>query len=118
MSKYGHDFGPSWRANLALRTALHAPESTDLYSIGGNTALHSEVSRQGQLVAQWHTTREQLMRLSAFENDIGVFIDYHPLTFQAKNVNRSRIRGAELEYEWRGTAWQVPSAYTVQDRRI
>ena len=27
----------------------------------------------------------------------------------------SRIRGAELEYEWRGAAWQVHSNYTVQD---
>ncbi len=116
----GHSFNPAWRATLAVGTAFHAPDSTDLYGYGGNTALNPEVSRQGQLGLQWLPDSSQSVRLSAFENDIDDLIDYvliDPVNFdyQAQNVERSRIRGAELEYQWQGTDWQVRGAYTVQD---
>ncbi len=118
--EYGHTFNPQWRATLAVGTAFHAPDSTDLYGFGGNTALQPETSRQGQLGLQWQATAGQFLRLSAFENDIDDLIDYvliDPATFtyQAQNVERSRIRGAELEYQWQGAAWQVHSNYTLQD---
>ena len=56
-------------------------------------------------------TNDQNLRLSAFQNDIDDLIDYvlidpSTFTYQAQNVDRSRIRGAELDYEWqrRGVA--------------
>jgi vitamin B12 transporter len=118
--EFGHAFNPQWRTTLAVGTAFHAPDSTDLYGYGGNTALKPEVSRQGQLGLQWHPTGTQYLRLSAFENDIDNLIDYvliDPVNFvyKTENVERSRIRGAELEYEWQGAAWQVHSNYTLQD---
>jgi vitamin B12 transporter len=118
--EYGHSFNPVWRATVALGTAFHAPDSTDLYGYGGNAALNPEVSRQGQVGLQWQPSSQQYLRLSAFENDIDDLIDLvliDPVTFyyQAQNVERSRIRGAELEYQWQGAAWQVRSHYTLQD---
>ncbi len=35
--------------------------------------------------------------------------------YQAQNVERARIRGAELEYVWHGAAWQLHGNYTLQD---
>ena len=118
----GHTFNPEWRMTLAVGTAFHAPDSTDLYGFGGNPALHPEVSSQGQLGVQWRPTNNQEVRLSAFENDIDdliayVLIDPKNFVYQAQNVERARIRGAELEYEWRSTAWQLHSNYTLQDPR-
>jgi vitamin B12 transporter len=116
----GHNFNPAWRATLAVGTAFHAPDSTDLYGYGGNTGLNPEVSRQGQLGLQWLAGVGQSLGLSVFENDIDDLIDYvliDPVNFnyQAQNVERSRIRGAELEYQWQGADWQVRSVYTLQD---
>ena len=118
--EFGHTFSPQWRATLAAGTAFHAPDSTDLYGFGGNTALHPEVSSQGQLGVQWQPSSGQEVRLSAFENHIDdlivyVLIDPTAFTYQAQNVERARIRGAELEYDWHGTAWQVHTSYTLQD---
>ncbi|HEV7431708.1 MAG TPA: TonB-dependent receptor, partial [Steroidobacteraceae bacterium] len=116
----GHNFSPTWRTTLAVGTAFHAPDSTDLYGYGGNTALQPEVSRQGQLGLQWQPTANQDLRLSLYENDIDDLIEYvliDPANFiyQAQNVARSRIRGAELVYEWRSDAWLVHSNYMLQD---
>jgi vitamin B12 transporter len=118
--EFGHTFNPEWRTTFAIGTAFHAPDSTDLYGYGGNTALLPEASRQGQLGVQWQATSNQYLRLSVFENDIEnlinyVLIDPVNFTYQAQNVDRSRIRGAELEYEWQRAAWQVHSNYTLQD---
>jgi len=118
--EFGHTFNPQWRTTLAVGTAFHAPDSTDLYGFGGNTALRPEVSRQGELGVQWRPSSNQYLRLSAFQDDIDDLIDYvliDPANFvyEAENVERARIRGAELEYEWRGTSWQVHSNYTLQD---
>ncbi len=119
-AEFGHTFNPQWRTTIAVGTAFRAPDSTDLYGFGGNTALQPEVSHQGEVGLQWQPTDHHYLRLSAFENDIDDLIDYvliDPATFtyQAQNVDRSRVRGAELEYEWRGAAWRVHSNYTVQD---
>jgi vitamin B12 transporter len=125
--EFGHNYNREWRTTFAIGTAFHAPDSTDLYGSGGNTALQPEVSRQGQLGIQWHPSSSQYLRLSVFENNIDDLIDYvlidpadcvAPLfncVYEAENVERARIRGAELEYEWRGAAWQVHSNYTLQD---
>ena len=116
----GHTFNPAWRATLALGTAFHAPDSTDLYGYGGNTQLQPEVSRQGQLGLQWQPTKNQDVRLSVYQNDIDDLIDYvliDPANFiyKTENVEKARIRGAELDYEWNSTAWHVYGNYTLQD---
>ncbi len=118
--EYGYTFNPQWRTTLAVGTAFHAPNSTDLYGYGGNTALRPETSRQGELGLQWRPTGNQTLRLSAFQNDVDDLIDYvlvDPVNFiyEAENVQRARIRGAEFGYEWQGAAWKVHSNYTVLD---
>jgi vitamin B12 transporter len=118
--EFGHTFTPEWRATVAAGTAFHAPGSSDLYGYGGNPALHPESARQGQLGLQWRPTSNQELKLTAFENDIDDLINFvlvDPVNFlyQAENVERARIRGAELEYQWHSAAWQLHGNYTLQD---
>lgn len=121
-AEYGRELLTGLRATVALGTAFHAPGSSDLYGYGGNPALHPEVSRQGELGLRWQPTGGQQLRLAAFENRVDELIDFvlvDPVNFlyQAENVERARIRGAEAEYEWRTTAWRVHAAYSLQDPR-
>jgi vitamin B12 transporter len=118
--EFGHTFNPEWRATLAVGTAFRAPDSSELYGYGGNTALKPESARQGQLELQWRPTSGQQIRLSAFEINVDDLIDFvlvDPVNFlyKAENVERSRIRGAELEYAWHSAAWQFHANYTLQD---
>jgi vitamin B12 transporter len=118
--EFGHTFNPEWRATLAAGTAFHAPSSSDLYGYGGNPALQPESSRQGQLGLHWKPTSNQEIELSAFENVINdlidlVLIDPVNFVYQAQNVERARIRGAELEYVWHSAAWQLHGNYTLEN---
>ena len=118
--EYGRALARSWRATIAAGTAFHAPDSTDLYGYGGNPALQPETSRQLQLGLQWQPAGNQEVRLSLYENHIDDLIEYvaiDPVNFiyQAQNVERARIRGAELAYEWRGAAWSAHGSYVAQD---
>jgi vitamin B12 transporter len=110
------------RLTLAAGTAFHAPDSTDRYGFGGNPALHPEISRQGQLSLQWQPSGSTQLRASIFENRVDGLIQYvalDPVNFiyQAQNVDRARIRGAEVDYEWRGAAWRLRGGYSAQDPR-
>jgi len=121
-AEYGRQLGDGLRATAAVGTAFHAPGSADLYGYGGNPALHPETSRQGELGLRWQPTGAQDLRLSAFENRIDELIDFvlvDPVNFlyQARNVERARIRGAEAEYEWRSASWRLHGALSLQDPR-
>jgi vitamin B12 transporter len=120
--EFGRALNAQWRATLAAGTAFHAPDSTDRYGYGGNPALRPETARQGQLGLQWRPSASQELRLSAFENRVDDLIQYvlvDPLNFiyQAQNVERARVRGAEAGYSWHRAAWRLGGSYTLQDPR-
>jgi vitamin B12 transporter len=113
--------GGSLRASLALGTAFHAPEATDRFGFGGNPDLRPETSRQGEVGLRWQRDALQL-RLAAFENRLEGLIQYVPIDpvnfiYQSQNIDRARIRGAELAGEWRSGAWRLRGHYDIQDPR-
>jgi vitamin B12 transporter len=117
----GRPGGGPLQASVALGTAFHAPEATDRFGFGGNPALKPETSRQGELGLRWQGGPLQL-RLAAFENRLDGLIQYVPIdpvnfVYQAQNIDRARIRGAELGGEWRSGAWRLRGHYDIQDPR-
>ena len=126
--EYVRSVTPTLRATAAFGTAFHAPDSTDRFGFGGNPDLQPERSRQGQLGLRWALGTQEL-RLSASENRIDGLIQYVLLTpatcvpplfictYQAQNVERARIRGAEAEYRWHSGPWQLRASYSIQDPR-
>ncbi len=107
-----------WQLNDALRlsagwgTAFKAPTFNELYYPGyGNAALKPETSRSIELGLRgehgwgsWH--------LQAYENRVDNLIAHDASIFAPGNVDRARIRGAELSGETAFAGWQLRAAFT------
>ena len=122
----GHDTGSlAWGIDAAhgLRftanagTAFKAPTFNELYyPYYGNKALRPETSRSveagiAQRLAKWH------WQLNAFRTTIDDLISYDPTLFVANNLDRARIRGAELTAGATLAGWDVSAQASVLDPR-
>ena len=119
-------FGAHWTENLGLTrslgegvrliltwgTAFRAPTFDELYFPGfGNPNLRPETSQSweggldgGQGALRWS--------LHAYQTTIDQEISIDPLTFVPVNINKSRIRGVELQGDWHGADWVVGGQLT------
>ncbi len=119
-------FGAHWTENLGLTrglgagvrflltwgTAFRAPTFDELYFPGfGNPNLKPETSQSwetgldgGQGALRWS--------LHAYQTTLAEEISIDPLTFLPLNIDRSRIRGVELQGDWHGAAWVVGGQLT------
>jgi vitamin B12 transporter len=119
-------FGAHWTGNLGLSrrlgegvrflltwgTAFRAPTFDELYFPGfGNPNLKPETSQSyetgldgGVGALRWS--------LHAYQTTIDEEISIDPLTFLPVNINKARIRGVELQGDWRGDDWVVGGQLT------
>jgi vitamin B12 transporter len=119
-------FGAHWTENLGVArklgeglrliltwgTAFRAPTFDELYFPGfGNPNLKPETSQSweagldaGEGALRWS--------LHAYQTTIDDEISIDPLTFLPVNINRSRIRGVELQGDWHGADWVVGGQLT------
>jgi len=119
-------FGDHWTENLGVSrklgagvrfiltwgTAFRAPTFDELYFPGfGNPGLKPETSQSwetgldgGEGALRWS--------LHAYQTTIDDEISIDPLTFLPVNINRSRIRGVELQGDWHGADWVVSGQLT------
>ena len=111
-----HRLGEHSRLMATWGTAFHAPSFNDLYfPFGfGNPDLRPEQSRSIELGLDG---AEQRLRwsLHVFQTNIEHLIAFDPVLFIPVNLDESRIRGAELQAEWRSAVWKVGSQYTQLD---
>jgi vitamin B12 transporter len=79
------------------------------------------VSEQLQLTLRQDFGGRQQAWVSAFDNEIEDLITYvfDPVTFDGRNenVDRARIKGVELGYQFTGEAWRARAELTLQDPR-
>ena len=93
---WGVEAGHGLRVTASVGTAFKAPTFNELYyPFFGNPGLRPETSRSleaglAQRRGNWH------WRLDAFQTDIDRLISYDSHAFRAENIDRARIRGAEL----------------------
>jgi vitamin B12 transporter len=124
-------FGAHWTGNLGLTrrlgagtrfilswgTAFRAPTFDELFFPGfGNPNLKPETSQSwesgldgGEGALRWS--------LHAYQTTIDEEISIDPLTFLPVNINRSRIRGVELQGDWHGADWVVGGQLTGLEPR-
>jgi len=118
---FGVAFGKGTRITLAGGKAFRAPDSTDRFGFGGNPDLKPEISEQVELTLRQKIGARQQAWISAFDNHIDELIDYvfDPVTFDGRNENveRARIKGVELGYQFTGEAWRARAELTLQDPR-
>jgi vitamin B12 transporter len=121
-AEVGAKIGDGTRVTLSGGKAFRAPDSTDRFGFGGNPDLDPEVSRQVELSVRQQIGEHHLLTLSAFDNRIRdlinfVIIDFNTFEGENRNVDRARIRGAELGYRYAGEAWRLRGELTLQDPR-
>ncbi len=121
-AEVGALFGGGTRLTLAAGKAFRAPDSSDRFGFGGNPALDPEVSRQVEITLKQKIGERQQVWVSAFDNRIRDLINYFVVDFDTfegenRNIDRARIAGGELGYEYRGEAWRARAELTLQDPR-
>ena len=119
---WGWRFTNAVRASIAYNEGYRSPTFNELYSPGfggfyaGNPLLDPEASENVEAGLDVALSGASDLGLRVFRNDIDNLIDFSGgETFQAVNIKRARIDGAELEYSWRGDGWALTSNATWQD---
>ena len=119
-AEFGVQVGSGTRLALSGGKAFRAPDSTDRFGFGGNPDLQPEISEQYEFSVRQQLGEHQLLSLSAFDNRIRDLITYvvtDPITFdgQNENIDRARVKGVELGYQYTGAAWKARADLTLQD---
>ncbi len=108
----GLQYAADGRLRASYAEGFRAPNLNELYSPGfwgglfaGNPTLDPERSRAFELgVAQ--TFGAHAIDLRLYHNDVRDLIDFAGgETFQAINIGRARLRGAEAEWRWQQERW-------------
>ena len=121
-AEIGTTFGSGTRVTVAGGKAFRAPDGTDRFGFGGNPDLKPEVSNQVEISVRQKLGEHQQLSLAAFDNRIRDLINFvvtDPETFDGENqnVDRARIKGVELGYQYKGEAWNGRAELTLQDPR-
>jgi len=121
-AEVGAAFETGTRVTLAGGKAFRAPDSTDRFGFGGNPDLDPEVSRQLELTVRQQLGEHQHAWISAFDNRIRdlinfVIIDFNTFEGENQNIDRARIKGGELGYEYANAGWRARAELTLQDPR-
>ena len=120
-AEFGVSFGTGTRVALSGGKAFRAPDATDRFGFGGNPDLQPEVSEQYEISLRQKLGQHHQLSLAAFDNRIDDLVTYvfDPVTFDGRNENidRARIRGVELGYQFAMEGWRARAELTLQDPR-
>ena len=119
---WGWRFTDAVRASLSYNEGYRAPTFNELYSLGfgglfmGNPLLEPEASENLEAGLDIALSNRSDLALHLFRNEIDNLIDFSGGdTFQATNIKRARIEGAEVEWSWAVPDWAVTTNATWQD---
>ncbi len=120
-AEFGTEFGAGTRVTLSGGKAFRAPDSSDRFGFGGNPDLDPEISEQVEVSLRQKLGQHHQLSLAAFDNRIDDLITYvfDPVTFDGRNENidRARIQGVELGYQFESEGWRARAELTFQDPR-
>jgi len=100
------------RLRASVAEGFRAPNLNELYSPGfgglfaGNPALGPERSRAWEL-GSTHERGAFSLDWRLYHNDVRGLVDFSGDDFQAINIGRARLRGAEAEWRWQHGDWQL-----------
>lgn len=107
------NLGDSLRLTLTWGTAFHAPTFNDLYyPLFSNSHLQPEQSRSIELGAEGRPRQQLHWSVHVYQTRVNDLIEFNSLTFVPENVDRARIRGAELATDWQSASWKIAGQYT------
>jgi len=118
-----------WRANELVRVyasygqGFRGPTLNEQFSPGyggqfaGNPKLDPERSRSGEIGVEVTPADGQRFKANLYSTRVHDLISFTGPDFQAENIARARIDGAELAYDVDRGPWLLHAAYTWQDAR-
>ncbi|AXK72712.1 TonB-dependent vitamin B12 receptor [Lysobacter sp. TY2-98] len=113
---FGYEFAPSWRVTLGGGTAFKAPTFNELYyPFGfGNPDLRPEKSRSIEAGLAWDTDTAGA-RLDLYQTHVDDLISYSAVSFRPENIDRARMRGAELSGHATFAGWTTAGSVSWVD---
>jgi len=117
----GWNLGDRWRVHGSLGRGFRSPTFNQLFSPGffgsfaGNPDLGPETSTSIEAALQWRGNRGHRLNLNLFRTRIDDLIDFAGADFQAINIRRTEIEGAELAHAYRGGRWITKTQLTWQN---
>ncbi|GAB2507843.1 TonB-dependent vitamin B12 receptor [Lysobacter humi (ex Lee et al. 2017)] len=113
----GVDFGGGWRATVGAGNAFKAPTFNELYFPGfSNPELEPERSRTVEAGIGW-TSDAMAVRFDAYDSRVEDLIAYNFLLFAPDNIQRARLRGAELTVNATFADWDLAGSLSRVDAR-
>jgi vitamin B12 transporter len=118
-----------WRYNDFARVyasygqGFRSPTLNEQFSPGyggqfaGNPALEPERSNSTELGIEITPTAGQRVKANFYSTRVNDLISFTGPNFQAENLARTSIDGAELAYDLAAGAWTLHTAYTYEDAR-
>jgi vitamin B12 transporter len=102
------------RLRASVAEGFRAPNLNELYSPGfgggffaGNPDLSAEQSRAWELGSE-HQFGPLWLSLRGYRNDVRDLVDFSGGdTFQAINIGRARLQGAEADWRWQANDWSL-----------
>ena len=105
--EYALDIGNNWTLNAGAGHAFRAPDATDRFGYGGNPDLSPEIADEAQLGVRYASPNGHSLGFELYANDIDDLIEFDLQSFLLENIDRTRIRGAQLTYDYRGDAFAI-----------
>jgi vitamin B12 transporter len=114
---FGYDLSPAWRLTLGGGSAFKAPTFNELYyPCCSNPLLEPERSRSIEAGLAWKGAASNL-RLDLYETRVDDLIAFDSLTFAPANIDRARLRGAELSGDTTVAGWIANASLSVVDAK-
>lgn len=111
---WGWSFAPDWRVTLSGGTGYKAPTFNELYFPGfGNPDLGPETSRSLETSLRFQRGTQRVA-LAVYENRVDDLIGFDQ-NFSPVNIDRTRIRGIELEGAAEFAGWDLSGSLEWQD---
>jgi len=104
---WGLSFAERWRVTASYGTAFKAPTFNELYfPFFGNPNLRPESSKTFEAGVAWRGERTTA-QFNAFQTDVDDLISFDISIFLPNNIDRARMRGAELRVDSEAFGWQI-----------
>lgn len=116
-AEYGFDLFEQTRLIAAAGTGFHAPTASDRFGPGGNPALQPEKALNVELGVKQGIGAHQNLDLRLFRTAVKDLIEYVPPDFTAVNVDHTRNRGVQLDWNYEDAEWTARVNGIWQDPR-
>ncbi len=121
---WGFEINEDLRLRASWGQGFRAPNFNELYYPGffgffkGNKDLRPESSDSVELGLNFNISSQQTLEVSAYNTKVTDLIAFEELpTFSATNINRARLKGAEVEYQFKGEVFSIAANAGWQDAR-